>query len=98
MSRTITAMYDSRAEAEAACQQLKSTIGADARIIDKSETSSDPSGESRGFWADLKDAFMPDEDRFSYEEGIRRGGFLLFAQVDEHQADQACSILHSTGS
>jgi len=97
MSPTITAMYDSRSEAEAACQQLKSSIGADARIIDKSETSHS-SGESRGFWADLKDAFMPDEDRSSYEEGIRRGGFLLCAKVDEHQADQACSILDSSGS
>lgn len=98
MSRTITAMFDSRSEAEAARQQLKSTIGADARIIDKSETSSPTSGESRGFWADLKDAFMPDEDRYSYEEGIRRGGFLLCAKVDENQADQACSILDSSGS
>src|SRR5918993_278539 len=98
MSRTITAMYDSRSEAEAARQQLKSTIGADARIIDKSETSSDTSGESRGFWADLKDAFMPDEDRYFYEEGVRRGGFLLCARLDENQADQACSILDASGS
>ena len=96
MSRTITAMFDSRSEAEAARDQLRSTIGADARIIDKSSTSSGTAGESRGFWADLKDIFVPDEDRYSYEEGVRRGGFLLCANVDEAQADRACSILESS--
>ena len=98
MSRTITAMFDSRSQAEAARNQLRSAVGADARIIDKSSTSSDTTGESRGFWADLKDIFVPDEDRYSYEEGVRRGGFLLCANVDESQADQACSILEASGS
>jgi len=98
MSRTITAMFDSRSEAESAREQLRTATGADARIIDKSSAGSEGPGESRGFWADLKDAFMPDEDRTSYEEGVRRGGFLLCATVDESKADKACGILQSSGS
>jgi uncharacterized protein (TIGR02271 family) len=98
MSRTITAMFDSRSEAEAARDQLRTTTGADAQILDQSSSSSGDSGQSRGFWAGLKDAFVADEDRPSYEEGVRRGGFLLCATVDEAQADQACSVLESAGS
>jgi len=98
MSRTITAMFDSRSDAEEAKERLRKTLGADARIIDQSSAQSDSSGESRGFWAGLKDAFMPDEDRHTYNEGIRRGGFMLCATVDETQADQACSVLESSSS
>ena len=99
MSRTITAMFDSRSEAEAASEQLRSQLDAESRIIDKSTSgSTDESGESRGFWADLKDIFVADDDRYTYEEGINRGHFLLCAQVPEEQADRACSLLDQSGS
>jgi len=99
MSRTITAMFDSRSEAEAAREQLRSQLGADARIIDKSSNSdSSGTGESQGFWADLKDMFVADEDRSTYEECVSRGGFLLCANVPEEQADRACNVLEQGGS
>jgi uncharacterized protein (TIGR02271 family) len=99
MSRTITAMFDSRSEAETAREQLRTELGADARIIDKTSSgSTDATGESRGFWGDLKDMFVADEDRSSYEEGVSRGGFLLCAQVPEEQADRACSLLEQGNS
>jgi uncharacterized protein (TIGR02271 family) len=91
-------MFDSRNEAEAAREQLRSTLGAEAQIIDQSSGESASAGESRGFWADIKDAFMPDEDRHAYQEGVSRGGFLLCANVPEDQADRACSILDQSGS
>jgi uncharacterized protein (TIGR02271 family) len=97
MSRTVTALFDSRPEAEAAKARLaSSSIDADnVRIIDKSSSGS---SEGHGFWASLKDMFIPEEDRFAYGEGISRGGFLLCAQVDEDQADQAVSILDESDS
>ncbi len=103
MSRTITAMFDSRSEAESARDRLSaSNIDADrVRIIDQSssgETGGQSSGESEGFWASLKDMFMPDEDRQAYGEGIRRGGFMLTAEVDENDADRACSTLDQSSS
>lgn len=137
MSRTITAMYDSRTDAEAARDQLRSAMGIEANIMDQSTMgsssssvgsssssggsstldgsddrynraassydssgsgSSGSSGSSGGFWADLKSAFMSDDDRHSYEEGMRRGGYLLCANVPEEQADRAISILDQTGS
>jgi uncharacterized protein (TIGR02271 family) len=101
MTRTITAMFDSRSEAESARSNLSaSNIDANrVRIIDKSSASqAEPGGEGGGFWSTLKDAFMPDEDRYSYEEGVRRGGYLLCAQVEENQADEAIRILNQSNS
>lgn len=99
MSRTITAMFDSRSEAEQARGRLSSS-GIEAervRIIDQGSTgssgSSDGSPGEEGFWASLKDLFMPDEDRHAYGEGIRRGGYMLVAEVDESDADRACQLL-----
>jgi uncharacterized protein (TIGR02271 family) len=110
MSRTVTAMFDSRQEAEDARQRLTSSnIDADrVRIIDKSSSSSSfasssgssgaAGGEGQGFWSSLKDMFVPDEDRHAYGEGISRGGYLLCAEVDEDQADEACRILEDSNS
>jgi uncharacterized protein (TIGR02271 family) len=105
MSRTVTALFDSRPEAEAARQRLTSSrIDADSiRIIDKESSGSFGNGSSgdagdHGFWASLKELFMPDEDRHAYGEGISRGGFLLCAQVDEDQADEAIRILDESNS
>lgn len=94
MLRTITAMFENRSEAETAREQLRTQLGAEARIIDQSSVgSSEDTGESRGFWADLKDMFVSEDDRPSYEEGVRRGHFLLCANMPEEQADRACSLL-----
>lgn len=103
MTRTITAMYDSRSEAEEARTRLSSANidASQVRIIDKEMSASDSSGSaesSGGFWASLKDAFMPDDDRHAYGEGIQRGGFMLCAQVEEDQADRAVSLLDETNS
>lgn len=102
MSRTITAMFNDRSEAEAAAAQLRTQIGAEARIVDQSSgssgSSSQSAGESRGFWAELKDIFVADDDRGTYEEGVRRGHFLLCANVPEDQADRACSLIESAGA
>lgn len=101
MSRSITALFDSRSEAEAARERLtQSRIDADnVKILDQSSGSSGESGsEGGGFWSSVKDAFMPDEDRHAYQEGINRGGFLLCAKVDEDQADEAVRLLEESDS
>ena len=37
--------------------------------------------------------FVPQEDRHAYEEGIRRGGFLLTADVDDDKTSAAVKVL-----
>ena len=104
MSRTVTALFDDRQQAEAAKSRLQSSnIDADRiRILDKSSTEpssgSSDSGERKGFFGSLSDMFMPDEDRYAYREGLSRGGYLLCTEVDDDQADEAVSILEQADS
>jgi uncharacterized protein (TIGR02271 family) len=103
MTRTLTAMFDSRSDAEAAKAQLQSAVSADSiHIHDQTSqgfsSASYSTHENRGFWDSVKSAFLPDEDRHTYEEGMRRGGYLLTAEVNERDADEACRILDTTNS
>src|SRR5215203_3747503 len=98
MTRTVTALFDSRSDAEAARERLISSGVQDVQIHDQSSAGATTSGEystheNRGFWAELKSVFLPDEDRHTYEEGVRRGNAVLTAQVDEDRADEACRLL-----
>ena len=102
MSRTVTAMFDSRSQAESARERLtRSSIDSDdVRIVDQSSSASSEgdSGEGQGLWSAIKSAFIPPEDSHSYEEGMRRGGYLLCARVDEDRADEAVRILNECES
>ena len=104
MSSTITAMFDSRADAEAAKERLKaSNVDADhIHVHDKSSVGYKESGYSthqdRGIWDSIKNAFLPDEDRHTYEEGVRRGGAVLTADVDDDHVDRAVKVLEEAGS
>ena len=104
MSRTVTALFDSRSEAEEAKSRLQSSrIDAERiRIVDQSSSGGSGAMQEepgqQGFMASLKDIFMPDEDAHAYGEGIRRGGYLVCAEVDEDQADEACRVLEQSNS
>lgn len=42
--------------------------------------------------------FLPDEDAHAYSEHINRGGFMLCATVDDHEADDTIRILEESNS
>jgi uncharacterized protein YjbJ (UPF0337 family) len=104
MTRTITALFDDRNDAEAAQERLKqSRVDADhIRIHDKSSDgyneTTRSTHEDRGIWASIKNAFLPDHDRHTYEEGVRRGGFLLTADVDDDAVGDAVSVLEEANT
>ena len=104
MSSTITAMFDSRSDAEAAKARLESAnVDAEhVHIHDKTSSGHREQGysthEDRGVWDSIKNAFLPDEDRHTYEEGLRRGGVLLTADVDDDRVDEAVRVLEDAGS
>lgn len=99
MSRTLTALFDSRADAQASADNLRQLgIDADDIHIHDNTTAGDSTREGLGLWATIKNAFLPDEDRYTYEEGVRRGGFLLTADVDETQVDQAIRVLDAANT
>jgi uncharacterized protein (TIGR02271 family) len=84
-------LYDTRAEADAARQRLASAVSLDqVRIIDKDNQGGSGSGG-------LGSLYMPNEDRQAYGEGIRRGGFLLCAEVETGEdADKIVRLLEES--
>jgi len=102
-SRKIIAVFDTSEEAQTARNKLidMSIPGDRVTITDQSS-----SGErtlrtpnARGsFWAHVKEMFMPDHDRHTYEESVRRGGYMLIATVDDDVADEAIACLERAGA
>jgi len=88
-TRTITAFFDNRTDAEEAVQRLHSAgISRDAvrmmagyqgrperDVNPDSYRGASENNEGIGFWEALKDLFLPEEDRHTYAEGLRRGGY-----------------------
>jgi len=104
-TRTITAIYDSERDAQQARERL-TRVGLDdddVRIVSQnltsSSVSSDASGsEDKGMWESIKDFFVGDDDRPVYSEGLRRGGYLLTARVDDDRTDEAIAELEQTNA
>ncbi|MGE5566947.1 MAG: hypothetical protein ACM3YN_12450 [Parcubacteria group bacterium] len=106
--RTLTAMYATRDDAEAARRALVDCglIPQDIDIIDQNDwaegASGEPvrrdGGEHKGFFRSLKDMLVPDRDREAYAEGLGRGHFLLTAQVDDARHDEAERALERTNA
>src|SRR5918998_4171735 len=102
--RTITAFFDSRQDASEAIERLgragipRSSIN----IVEGADRSQGASvsrdDEGPGFWEALKDLFLPDEDRATYAEGLRRGGYIVTVQADSTHYDKAIDILDDEGT
>ncbi len=105
-TRTLTAMFKTRADAEKAGQMLASQlhltqgtirVSPGASSTDAGYNKADPYAE-KGFFGSIKDMLLPEEDRYAYAEGMRRGAVLLNATVDESQVTQASSVLEQSGA
>ena len=101
-ARKIVAIFDTRDAAQNARDQL-TELGLnreDISIVDQStsEHSARSQGQQGSFWAHVKQMFMPQGDRATYEESLRRGGYLLTANVDDERADEAIAQLESAGA
>jgi len=95
-TRTLTALFDSHAEAERGRAQL-AQIGippGTIEIIDQGASGQvRPTAETHGIWEKFKQLLIPSSERTEYEEGVRRGASLLTAPVDEPLADRAIAAL-----
>ena len=103
MSQTITALYDVLSQAEAAQAKLVSAgIPQSAiRLVPGNRTGTAAAtapARDESFWGSLKDMFMPEEDRHTYQEGLSRGGTMLTATVEQAQIETAYDIVEQHGS
>ena len=104
-SRSLTAFFDTREAAQKATadlvaagiprEHIRLTEGADAGTTAGTTTATH---DARSFWDELKDMFLPDEDRYGYAEGLRRGGHLLSVRSDEANYTRVMDILDQDGA
>jgi uncharacterized protein (TIGR02271 family) len=95
--RTATAMFDNRIAAEKAISELvrAGIPRGDINLVEGGSNAAAAGGSRNdaGFWETLKDLFLPEEDRYSYAEGLRRGGYLLTVRVNDDRYKKALEIL-----
>ncbi len=105
--QTITAVFDTRDHAESAALSLRQVGIPAADVTLSSEDARDELGagtgataepRKTGFMASLENLFGGYEDRDTYAEGVRRGGTLLTAHVDDAHIDRVVSLLEQHGA
>ena len=99
MPRAVTALFSSRASAEATRDRLVAA-GIPAHEIDVQDQGTYASGqttsEHKGFVDSLKGMFGAHEDHQAYAEGITRGQVLLTATVADSETDKAIQVLEGS--
>ncbi|MFJ7441439.1 DUF2382 domain-containing protein [Methylorubrum thiocyanatum] len=107
MTQTITALYDNRQDAQDALAKLVAAgiPESSVRLVQGREGSTaqstrayDHTRDEGGFWGSLKDLFMPEEDRYSYSEGLNRGGTMLTVSADDSKIRNVADILEQTNA
>jgi len=96
--RTITAMFDSADAANRARERLVEVglPSGSVQVIHQGAAGDSAGSDGKGLWESIKDFFTGyDDERANYEEGIRRGGHLLTARVEEQYADEVTVLLEN---
>lgn len=103
-NRTITAFFDDRSDADEAVERLvsagisRNSIQLVAGQERGTQSTASTSSNEGGFLDALKDLFMPDEDRYTYAEGLRRGGYLVTVTAGSANYDSVLDILDDEGT
>jgi uncharacterized protein (TIGR02271 family) len=101
-SRKIVAVFDTQEAAQAARESLMSLGLPRERITVTDQGSSERTVHTQeargGLWAHIKEMFMPDSDRYTIEESMRRGSCVLVATVEDDLADAAIERLDRAGA
>jgi uncharacterized protein (TIGR02271 family) len=102
ISRTIVAVFDTRDAAQNARDSLLD-LGIERErisIVDQSSSEFTTQSDTHraGFWAHVKQMFMPDADRATLDESLRRGNCVLTASVDDDRVDEAITCLERAGA
>ena len=104
-ARSLSAMFDTREDADRAVARLKEVGIADVVLTGEEnggysvDTAPGVTDRDRGFFESIGDFFFPEEDRYAYAEGLNRGGYLVtVSNVPENMYDRALDILDDEGA
>jgi hypothetical protein len=101
---TLSAIFDSRSEAQSAVARLQDVGIEQDHIHFLPNICDDCDGSASGsapmsFWNLLESWLFPDSERAAYSEHLRRGGFLVsITDVEQAQYKKARNILADEGS
>ena len=99
-TRSVHALFDHSADAEKAREDLIAAgIAHDAITVHSNGgiDVSDPQPEP-GFWERMISLFVPDDDRHSFAEGLRRGGVAIEVRTDTANHDRVVDLLDRDGA
>ncbi len=97
--RAVTAFFDTHDAADVARTDLiRAGLPADDIRVAGGEAAEAAPVHEHGFWASLREFFLPEEDRHLYAEGLRRGGFAVSVQTDGEAYDRVLEILDRDGA
>lgn len=96
MKRTVTALYETRPDAERALEALKQHgLAGEADICDLERSDREgPHGE-HGLHGRMHSLFGRHKDAHAYGEGLRRGHFLLTAKVEDERETIAAEMMEA---
>ncbi|HVY80031.1 MAG TPA: YsnF/AvaK domain-containing protein [Steroidobacteraceae bacterium] len=98
----IYGVFDSRAAAQRARERLdRMGIAPDCVTIadrDSAEQTIQSGDGGGGFWSHVKSMFMPNEDRATIDESLRRGDSVVIATISEAQHDPVMAALEEEGA
>ena len=99
---SVSALFDTQDDAQRAVDRLlvarvdMSQIRLDSG---RTDTATEQADQGKGLWDSLGDLLMPDEDRYSYAEGLARGGHLLTVSgLASDKYDAVLDILDDEGT
>lgn len=103
-NRSVVAFFESREAAQRTVEKLvrAGVSRTDVNMVEgggsTTTTSRSSADADMGFWESLKDLFLPEEDRHTYAEGLRRGGYLVSVRTTDAQYDRIVDILDDEGA
>jgi hypothetical protein len=104
MPRILAGLFDNRGDAERTVEHLVQELHVDPAGIQVhgSAMHNDPAQRSndtrQGVLRALASLFLPREDHVVFQEGVRRDGIVVVAQVKESIADRAMDVFEEYGA
>jgi len=99
-------MFSTRSDAERAATSIRQNTAltdTTVRVLPEEDgettaVTGDHRQHDTGFLASLRNLFIPEEDRYGYAEGMRRGGYMVAVDTEERHTHEVIDVLEQAGA